>query len=198
MKKQLTLLLALFVIVLGCSIPSSVSSQEKKPDNQATPNDANSAKAAEAMKGLRDRLLTSQPEEIGLSKEDAAAKVWGALMEVAFVEGVVTVVSVRDGTASIYTNTGGGLLGGYSAQKEAKRFVEEAEKHVAGMKLTKTFPYPNVGRVTFYVLTQEGVYSSEGGEQDLMYGRHALSPLFLAGTNVMTSLRAASEKRKPD
>ena len=194
MKKQLTLLTALFVIVLGCSIARPAHSQEKKkPDDPPAPT---SAQMAQAMKGLRDRLLTSSPKEIGLSKEDAEAKVWGVLMEVAFTEGVGTIVSVRDGTASLYTSTGGGILGGYSAQKEAKQFVVEAEKHLANMKLTKTFPYPVIGQVKFYVLTQEGVYTSEVDEKELVNGGHALSSLFLAGNKVMTGLRMASERAK--
>jgi len=129
MKKRFTLLTALVVIVLGCSTPRPASSQEKKPESQVTSSDESSAKAAEAMKGLRNRLLTSSAEEVGLSGKDAEAKVWGVLMEVAFPSGVSTIVSIRDGTASLYTSTGGGVLGGYSAREEAKRFVAEAEKH---------------------------------------------------------------------
>jgi hypothetical protein len=33
------------------------------------------------MKELRDKLLTSSAEDIGLSGEDAKAKVWGVMME---------------------------------------------------------------------------------------------------------------------
>ena len=182
MKKQLTLLTVVFVIVLGCSATRQVNSQGKKPDSRATPSDdKSSAQMAEKMKGLRDRLLTSSAEELGLSREDEEAKVWGVLMEVAFDWGVATVVSVRDGTASLYMSTGGGILGGYSAQQEAKRFVAEAEKHLAGMKTTKSFPYPQVGQVKFYVRTREGVYTSEAGEKELVNGRHALSQLFARG-----------------
>lgn len=110
MKKQLTLLTAFFVIVLGCSAPSRVSSQDKKPESQATPSANESsdqaAKAAEAMKALREKLLTSSAEELGLSGKDAKAKVFGVLMEIAFPSGASTVVSLGDGTASLYTSTG--------------------------------------------------------------------------------------------
>ena len=186
------LLCASFAIVLGCSIASPVSSQGNKP---ATPNDA--AQSAEAMRGLRDKLLTSSPEEMGLGTEDASANVWGVLMEIGFQEGVVTVVSMRDGTANIYVNTGGGLLGGHSAQKQAQQFISESDKHLAGMKLTKSFPYPTVGKVIFYVLTQEGVYSAAAGEQELIRMEHALSPLFRAGNEVLIGLRSAGKPANP-
>lgn len=184
------LLTALFV-VLGCSIQRPVSAQETKPDAEAK------AQMSQAMKGLKDRLLTSSAEQVGLSSEDAKAKVWGAMIEVAFAEGVGTVVSLRDGTASLYTSTGGGILGGYSARNEAKGFVEEAGKHLASMKTTKSFPYPKVGTVKFYVLTQEGVYSADVDEKELISGKHPLGPLFLAGNKVMTGLRNASQGAKP-
>lgn len=181
MKKKLTLFTVLFIFALGCSQHSLVSSQDKKPESAAAP--------AGAMKELRDRLLTSSAAEVGLSGEDAKAKVWGVLMEVALPNGVATLVSVRDGTASLYTSTGGGILGGYSARNEAKRFVTEAEKHLASMKPTKSFPYPTAGTMKFYVLTQDGVVTAEADEKELVSGRHALSPLFLSANEVLTALR---------
>ena len=207
MKKRLTSLTALLIFALGCSPQNWVSSQNKKPDSRATPAEAASAATqavtetspqAQAMKELREKLLTSSPEEIGLSGKDAEAKVWGAMMEVSFSGGTATLVSVRDGTASLYTSSGGGMLGGYVAQKEAKRFVTEAEKHLASMKPAKSFPYPEVGRMKFYVLTRDGVYIAEAGEQEVQSERHALFPLFLAGNEVLTALRIANEQAKPD
>lgn len=195
MKKQVRFVTAVLVIVLGCATARPVCSQGQKPDNQPTVIDAqSSANAAAAMKGLRDRLFTTSPREIGLSGEDAQARVWGAVTEIGFPGGILTLVSLRDGTASIYTNTGGGILGGYSAQKEAKLFVAEAEKHLAEMTPTKSFPYPSVGRVKFYVLTQEGVYGSEAGEQELFQQQNALSPLHAAGVEVIIALRVAGER----
>ena len=195
MKKQLTLLTALLILVLSCSQPRPASSQEKKPVSQATPSPAESSTPfAQAMKELRDKLLTSSPEEIGLSGEDAKANVWGVMMEIPLAEGVGTIVSIRDGTASLYGSTGGGIIGGYSARDQAKQFVAEAEKHLAKMKPTKSFPYPEIGRIKFDVLTREGVYSAEADENELAGGQHALSPLFRAGNIVVTGLRTATER----
>jgi hypothetical protein len=134
MKNRLTLLTLLFILVLGCSTHGRVGPQEKKPESRATPPETASpakpvdtgSRQAQAMKGLRDRLLTSSAEEVGLTGEDAKAKVWGVMMEVTFPTGAITLVSVRDGTASLYASNGGGILGGYTAKKEARRFVDEA------------------------------------------------------------------------
>lgn len=197
MKKKLALLTSLFVLALGCSGQQPASSQDKKPAASPTPAQAASPAPAAAMKGLRDRILVSSPQEVGLSGEDAKAEVWGVLMEMALPAGVGTVVSVRDGTASLYTNTGGGVLGGHSAREQAKQFVAEAAKHLARMKPVKTFPYPEVGRVRFYALTQDGVFTAEAGEEELMTERHALSTLFRAGHEVLAGLRTASERAHP-
>lgn len=150
------------------------------------------------MKELRDTLLaSSSPEDLGLSGEDAKAKVWGVMMEVSFPTGPVTLISLRDGTASLYTNTGG-IMGGYSAKTEAKRFVAEAEKHLANMKREKSFPYPEVGRMKFYALTPGGVYTAETDEDEVVHGRNALAPLFVAGNDVLTALRIANQRVKPN
>lgn len=201
MKNRFTLLTTLFIFVLGCSTHSRVSSQDKKPESRAIPAEAASAakpvdtdsRQAQAMKGLRDRLLTSSPEDVGLTGEDAKARVWGVMMEMTFPTGAITLVSLRDGTASIYASTGGGVLGGLTAQKEARRFVALAEKHLASMKPTKSFQYPKVGRLKFYVLTRDGVYSSEADENEVQDPQHSLSPLFVVGNEVLTALRTANE-----
>jgi len=193
----------MLIFALACSTQSGVSSQDNKPKTQTTPAQATPANAQDqsqagaAMKALRDRLLTSSPKEVGLSGEDATAKVWGVLMEMALPNGVATLVSVHDGTASLYTTSGGGILGGYSARNEAKQFVAEAEKHLKGMKLTKSFPYPEVGRLKFYVLTQDGVYTAEDAEKEVTRQGHALFPLFAAGNEVLTALRKAQAATKP-
>lgn len=181
MKKRLTSFTALFIFALGCS----------------TSADAQTSPQARAMKELRDRLLTSSPEEVGLSGEDAEAKVWGVLMEVALPEGIATLVSIRDGTASLYTSTGGGILGGYTARKEATQFVTEAEKHLASMKPAKSFPYPEVGRVKFYVLTRGGVYTAETDQKEAQDPRHPFYSLFLDGNKVLAVLGTVHKRSKP-
>ena len=203
MKKRLTSLTVLFIFALGCSPQNWVSPQNKKPQRRATPAEAASAAKpaeaenspqAKAMKGLRDKLLTSSAEEV-LSGGDAEANVWGVLMEFTFpdVAATFTVVSLRDGTASLYISTGGGILGGYIARQEAKRFVTEAEKHLARMKPEKSFPYPKAGHMKFYVLTRGGVFTAEADEKELLSEKHTHFPLFLAANEVLTVLRTQME-----
>jgi hypothetical protein len=116
MQKQVTLLMALFVIGIGLAAQRSVCSQENKPDNLATSSDAQTSARA------------------------------------------------------------------------------EAEKYLARMTPAKSFAYPTLGTAKFYVLTQEGVYSTEADEKELFHRQDALYPLFFAGNEVLIQLRGASER----
>ena len=193
MKKSLALLAALFILAAGCSALRSVSAQDKAPVGVIN---GDQAKQADVMKELRNKLLTAKPDEL-LEGEDAKAKVWGVLMDVSFPSGTATLVSLRDGTASLYTTTGGGVLGGYVAKAEARAFVLAAEKHLARMRRVEAFPYPSDGRVKFYVLTRDGVLTAEAGLSELGERKHKLWTLYYAADQVLTQLRLASEKNKP-
>lgn len=197
MKNRFRILAALFIFAAGCSVMRTADSQEKGQHNSApAAKTEESAKSAEAMKELRNKLLTSKPEDVGLSGEDAKAKVWGVLMDVSLPRGTATLVSIRDGTASLYTTSGGGVLGGYTARDEAKAFVNEAEKSLKLMSPTKSFDYPVNGLVKFYVLTSDGVFTVEAKPDDMIGKGHELSPLFFAANQVLTRLRLASQERK--
>jgi hypothetical protein len=196
MKNRFRILVALFVFAAGCSAMRAVGSQDKGQNKSGpTVSAEGSDKGAEPMKELRNKLLTSPPEEIGLSGEDAKAKVWGVLMDVSLPAGTATLVSLRDGTASLYTNTGGGVLGGYTAREEAKAFVAAAEKRLKHTRPTKSFEYPAVGLVKFYVLTRDGVFAAGAKPEDMLGEGHELSPLFRAANDVLTRLRLASQER---
>lgn len=194
MTKALLIVAALFALAPPAPVARARQEQQQQPAGQAAPG---ADDPGAVMKGLRNRLLTSKPSEVGLEGEDAKAKVWGVLLEFGFPEGTATLVSLRDGTSSLYTSTGGGILGGYTARPEARRCVAQAERHLARMKATKSFPYPAPRRVKFYLLTQGGVYAAEAGMDEAAGGRHPLSPLFYAGNEVLTKLREAHERAQP-
>jgi len=119
-------------------------------------------------------------------------------METGFPEGTATLVSMSDGSASLYCSGGGGVIGGIgheTVRRAATAFVGLAGHHQSNMTATKTFPLPRAGRTIFYVLTDSGVFSAEADENDLGEQRHALSPLFYAGQDVITQLRLTSDKK---
>jgi len=73
--------------------------------------------------------------------------------------------------------------------------VRLAGQRQPDMTATRTFPLPRVGRTVFYMLTDSGVLTAEADENDLGEQRHALSPLFYAGQDVITQLLLVSDKK---
>ncbi len=192
MKITLLIVIVAVLIILGWLL-SRTRSKDQKWSSQAVPE------PVQAIKDLRNQLLTSPPETLGFSKPGSDSEVWGILMETGYPEALATLVSLRDGNASLYLGHGGGVIGGVgheNVRRAARGFVKESAKYLTSMKSTTSFPYPVVGRVKFYVLTFNGVVTAEADKNKLGEGKHGLSPLFYAGHEVITQLRQISEAPK--
>jgi hypothetical protein len=53
------------------------------------------------------------------------------------------------------------------------------------------YPLPQPGRTRFYVLTPNGVLTTDAPERDFGENRHVLSPLFYAAQELITAIRAS-------
>jgi hypothetical protein len=150
---------------------------------------------------LRDRLLQLNPVELNLSPSTNTPHVWGVLVETGYAVGIATLVSLADGTTSLYYSTGSGLLGSsdYAPLAEASRsLVVQAEKYLPHMsKSDDDLPLPAIGQVSFILLTYSGVVSIQAPEQDLASGGHVLSPLFMQSRLTLEKLRVLSDKKRP-
>jgi hypothetical protein len=56
---------------------------------------------------LRQRILGFNPDELGLKPSLEAPHVWAVLVEMGYEVGTATLVSLVDGTTSLYYSTGG-------------------------------------------------------------------------------------------
>ena len=145
---------------------------------------------------MRNRLLQGHASDFGIDTTSIVSGVWGCLMEMGAEGGSATVVSLADGTTSLYFSTGGGIIGGGGhemVQLASKAFVAAAGNDSCFMTNTQQFPLPQEGRVRFYALTVSGVLSAEADENTLGERKHQLSSLFHAGQDVITQLRMATE-----
>lgn len=148
---------------------------------------------------MRNRVLKLVPTEVGIVQSKEIPNVWGVLMEMGFRQAVVTLVSLADGTTSLYFGNGGGIIGGgeHAAVAQAsKSFVANSEKYFQRMTPAESFPLPSVGRVKFYILTFSGAFTADIDENELDNGKHDLSPLFCSGQEVITQLRLMQEQKK--
>jgi hypothetical protein len=154
---------------------------------------------AQVYTNLRNQVLKLVPQEVGIVPSGEIPSVWGVLMETGYPEAVATLVSLSDGTTSLYFGNGGGMIGGgeQAAVAEAtKSFVAGSEQFVQHMMPTKSFPLPAVGRVKFYIMTFSGAFTAEADESALGSGKDELPPLFYSGHGVLTQLRLTQGQKK--
>lgn len=147
---------------------------------------------------LRDRIFSLDPAEAGLIPTDTAPHVWCVLMETGYAVGFATLVSLADGTTSLYYSTGGGMLGSSDylpVANASKALVAQAENHLEGSPVSDKFPLPEVGQVRFIFLTYSGTSMVEAPEDTLASGKHPLSQLYTLGHETLTQLQLLAETK---
>ncbi len=151
---------------------------------------------AEVYSGLRKQILSLTTDQL-----DTKSPVLAVLMETGYPEAVVTLVSVADGSSSLYYSNGGGVIGAGEYRQvhdSSVALIEIAVKNQAKFSLAKTYPLPKSGYTRFYVVTTSGVYTDEILEDDLGNEKHALSPVFFQGHELISYIRAADEHRSAE
>ena len=119
---------------------------------------------AEASAALRASLLNGSASEFSI---EPISSIWGVLMETGYPEAAATVVSLADGSASIYFSSGGGTIGGGSHDTVAaasRRVVILSKSHLSSM--AKTSQYPPTQARPCQVLRphdERGLYYGGGG-----------------------------------
>jgi hypothetical protein len=133
-------------------------------------------------------MLGIKPGNLGVAVNGPLA----LLMETGHKEAVATLVVVADGTTSIYLSNGGGIIGAgshESVRRASFQLLSSVAGTTNGLALTTDFPLPKRGRVRFYVVYPDGIRTAEASEEDLGYGRHELSSVFLEAHEVITAVR---------
>jgi hypothetical protein len=108
----------------------------------------------------------------------------------------VTIVAIADGTVSMYTSPGGGVIGAgeHAAVRGAgDRFRAVVAETHGLLQHTQTFPLPTEGEVRFHARVGDDRLTAAAPEAQLRTGRHMLSPLYDAGQDLITEIRLTSE-----
>ena len=119
-----------------------------------------------------------------------------AAMELAVDGSTATILSVADGSVSMYLSTGGGVIGAgehVAVREEGRRFREALADSRGSLVPTTEFPLPGPGDVRFHAVLGDGRATAVATEVALRGGRHPLSPLYAAGQDLLTEIRLASE-----
>jgi hypothetical protein len=170
----------------------------RRQSKPRTPPAAPAGDGAALYHGLRAQVLDLDPASVELTPGPEHPQVWGALMDMGFPSGTATLVALADGTTSLYTSTGGGIIGGGSHQAvtaATRVFLACVADHLGALAPETGTGLPARGRVIIRALTYQGQRAAEAAEDDLGYHRHALSPVFHAAHDVITQLRLLDEAR---
>lgn len=172
-------------------MPAQPPNNPSQTDPERTPG--------QAFTRLRTLVFQTPPETFGLSRSVDYPLVWGALMELGYPETVASLICFADGTTGLVFSTGGGMVGGarHSAVAAAARaFVESAENHLERMGPTDINPLPLAGRARFYLLTYEGIFTTEADVLALEREEHPLTALYFSGQAVIAELRRIQEDHR--
>ena len=180
---KILLALTALVTLMGCS-------------RQETPV-SNTKNSSDAGKGLRMLALSTPASRFGFTPNEEYPRVFGVLTDWNIGDHTASILATRGGTASLYTTSTFGIIGGEG--HEAVRIAAEkcaiiADRFYEISRPVTEFPYPNQESVYFYLLTYDGVRLFEGNMEEIDRGTDQALPLFAAAQDVLTELRLVTEK----
>lgn len=122
---------------------------------------------------------------------------WGVVMDMGLPNGTATMIAVADGTVSMYTSAGGGIIGvgpHEGPKRVAAELLQFAPSFFAHCQATTEFPLPKPGSTCFYLMGSKATMTAEAASQALGSGQHVLSPLFLKCHELLTQIRLVDQK----
>jgi hypothetical protein len=155
----------------------------------------------EAYQGLRNMVLTLQPASVGIEPVAPLERVWGALTEIGFHNGCATIVSLADGTTSMYTSAGGGVIGAGQHERPAaasRQYLLQLQGQLDLFAPAEACTLPGDGAVAFVVLTYDGVRRAESTTARLADPAEPLHGLWIAANRVITEIRLMAPPTEPE
>jgi hypothetical protein len=163
---------------------------------EATVHESNSPSNQSAGPGLRHMILTTDPAKLAFAADADFPVVYGVVVDWPIDNATASIVALRDGTASLYTNSTFGIIGGSGHEKvrsAARACVLLAGDFAKACEPVTDYPYPPDNTVYYYLLTYSGVRRCSVSLSALEGGSDPTYPLFEAAQNVLTQLRLVVE-----
>ncbi|MBS1529161.1 MAG: hypothetical protein JSU01_02540 [Bacteroidetes bacterium] len=146
--------------------------------------------------GLREQALLTRPAQLRLQLSENEETAFGVVVDLGMNNGSATIVAFATGDASMYTSSGGGIIGGgvshANVKSSAVNLVSVAQKFFTKMQKASDLNTPKSGYIKFYSLTNKATYSFEGKEAEITDPNSPWAELFYAANEVITQLRIAS------
>ena len=150
--------------------------------------------------GLRSMAFTIDPDTISFRPDSPVHGAWCAVMDFGLSSETATLVAIGDGTVSMYTSSGGGVIGAGSHEAvwvAATRFLEAAAGAAPLMHAASGVPpTPEPGHVRLSVRTFDRTLSEDVPEDAVQRGRHQLAPFYAAGQDLLTEVRLTTQQQQ--
>lgn len=187
-------------ILIGTALLTGCDKSTPAAKSSSPPPQSDAAKkGAEVMRGLREMMLTTSADKLGIQRSDDFPRTYGALMDWPLGDGnIVSVVGLCDGNASLYTTSTFGVIGGVgheSVRKAAANFVRVADKFYADSVPTTDHAFPNGSRVKFFLVTFDGLRVIEENFDLVANGKSKFSELFNEAQRLVTELRLVADTK---
>lgn len=130
---------------------------------------------------MRQRFLVRPAAEWGMAPTAEHPDLYGVLVEWLAEGATLTVAAFCDGSASVYSTRGTGMIGGHAddvVRSEARALVVAATGFLDEAAPVSAYPYPAPGRVRFYLLTFGGVRVLEAALDSLCEGESPYAALY--------------------
>jgi hypothetical protein len=152
-----------------------------------------------AYTGLRGMVLEGTRANFGLGPGASPTQPFAVVTDWSEAQGATTIVAIGDGSASVYYSNGAGSIGGGQAHESirnaALKTVELAAAAQPLMHRVTEFPVAGRGEVSFYVVTDAGVFAATAEQDDLGSNRSPFSPLAAAARNIVDEYRRTDSRR---
>lgn len=147
---------------------------------------------------MRQRVMDTDPLSVGILPNDSSSLVWGIMMEFVTGSTPVTLVSLADGTTSLYFGNGGGVIGGggdAGVAQASRDLVALAESYLDDLQPIKEIPLISGEIIRFIALTYNGSLCIDVPQVRLFNGNHLFMPLFNQANRVISLLRMLQENK---
>jgi hypothetical protein len=141
---------------------------------------------------LRGKILALDPAAVHIEQTSELPNVWGLVMDWSLESGLATIVSLADGTTSMYLSSGGGTIGAGEHAAPAAASINAlhvAEIAIADFAPSPNAPFPGAGRTALTLLTFTGLRRFEENTADLQKGVTGPSQVANAMQDVIYAIR---------
>jgi hypothetical protein len=141
-------------------------------------------------------LLRTKPADVGVAPTAELRHVWAAIFDWGLDTGSASIIAVADGTVSMYTSSGGGMIGAgdhESVRVPAARFLRTVESLLDSLTATTDAALPPANHFALVALTYDGM---RRGLVDLRLLRKEdpLAKAWITGQDLITALRELGAK----